>query len=300
MNDYHDRLDEPHQGDDRPVAGWPGHNPDEQTGEHEHTDEHTDETTDENTGALTDEHTEDRTDEDTDETREDDETRDEDEPLVGEVWNNDATTETDGEHAETADVTEAERTEDTPGDHVAEPFGTEEPVIVDEPAAEETDTFVGPGAEPVATTGETDDFVGPSAEPVAVADPPETTDEADGYVGPGVVPVTETEPEAEAATGARPTDADDFDVEQLVAPEAAERLRERWRDVKAVFVDDPADAVQQAGALSGEAVDELTAALGRLREKLEGHTTGGEGADTEKLRVALRGYGSLIERILTR
>jgi hypothetical protein len=65
-------------------------------------------------------------------------------------------------------------------------------------------------------------------------------------------------------------------------------------------VDDPADAVRQAGVLSGEAVDELTAALGRPREKLDGHTAEGEEADTERLRVALRGYGSLIERILTR
>jgi hypothetical protein len=289
MTEYHDRLDEPHQGEDRPVAGWPGHNPgehtdehtDEQTGEHDHTtDEHTD-------GGLTDDHTDDHT----------DETRDEDEPLVGEVWNDDAK-ETDGEHDRPADVTEAERTEDTHRDHVAEPFGTEEPMIVDEPAAEESDGLAAePAGVAVADRPETTGAIGetdPDVEPVAVAEPIATE--------PVSEPATETapEPQAEAATGARPTAADDFNVEQLVEPEAAERLRERWRDVKTVFVDDPADAVRQAGALTGEAVDELTAALGRLREKLDGHTGEGGEADTEKLRVALRGYGSLIEHILTR
>jgi hypothetical protein len=302
MTEYHDRLDEPHQGEDRPVAGWPGHNPGEHADDHtdDHTDEHTDEhdhATDEHTGEQTDEHTDggltdDRTEDHTDDHT--DETRDEDEPLVGEVWNDDAK-ETDGEHDRPADVTEAERTEDTHRDHVAEPFGTEEPMIVDEPAAEESD---GLAAEPAGvavadrpeTTGETD----PDVEPVAVAEPTATE--------PVTEPATETaaEPQAEAATGSRPTAADDFNVEQLIEPEAAERLRERWRDVKTVFVDDPADAVRQAGALTGEAVDELTAALGRLREKLDGHTGEGGEADTEKLRVALRGYGSLIEHILTR
>jgi hypothetical protein len=45
-------------------------------------------------------------------------------------------------------------------------------------------------------------------------------------------------------------------------------------------------------------VEELTAALDRLRQDLEAHQ--GEGKDTEQLRVALRGYGAFIDRILTR
>ncbi|MDN3358084.1 hypothetical protein [Actinomadura sp. DC4] len=272
MNDFNDRpVDEPHQDDDRPVAGWPGHTA------NEHTDEQTGE------------HVDDRTDEQTDETR------DEDEPLVGEVWNDDTPAEADGEHGRPAedaaedDGTEGER------DHVSEPFGTEEPIIVEDETADETSDTAEEAA---------DD----EAEPVAVTDPPEAVDEAadTGVEEPVILPVadgsatetaTETETEA-ASTGARPTAGDDFDVEQLVDAEAAGRLRDRWRDVKAVFVDDPADAVRQAGDLTGEAVDELTAALGRLRDQLGGHA--GEEADTERLRVALRGYGSLIERILSR
>jgi hypothetical protein len=102
------------------------------------------------------------------------------------------------------------------------------------------------------------------------------------------------------AEGARPTAANEFTVDRLLEPEAAERFRDRWRDVKAVFVDDPADAVRQAGTLSCEAIDELTAALGRLRRELDGAWDEGRETDTERLRVALRGYGSLIDRILTR
>src|SRR6185312_5097394 len=108
MSDYHDRLDEPHQGEDRPVAGWPGQTATDHTDEQ--TGEHTDEQTGEHTGEV----------------------RDEEEPLVGEVWNDDTPNETDGEHDRPADASEAERTDDTNRDHVAEPFGTEEPMIVDE------------------------------------------------------------------------------------------------------------------------------------------------------------------------
>jgi cell division septation protein DedD len=298
MNDYNDRpADEPDPAaDDRPVAGfgWAGHNPDH------HTDDHTNDHTGEQAG----EHADDRTDDDTDELKDqstDDETAGEDEPLVGEVWNDDSTAERAGEGEQGAGSTDVaaeeheereERAEGTETGHVGEPFGTEEPMIVTEPAADESaeDTTEAEPAEeePVAETPE-------SVEPVAVAEPGDvaasTADDAE--------PVTE--PEAEPVVdGARPTAGDEFAIDYLVAPEAAERFRNRWRDVKGVFVDDPADAVRQASALSGEAVEELTAALGRLRQSLEDHWDEGKETDTERLRVALRGYGAFIDRLLTR
>ncbi|GAA4516019.1 hypothetical protein GCM10023191_086380 [Actinoallomurus oryzae] len=124
----------------------------------------------------------------------------------------------------------------------------------------------------------------------------------------GTAPTANTEPvttgpwsEADAGpagTGSRPADAGELTVDRLFDADAVRRFRERWRDVKGDFVDDPAGAVRQASALSGEAVDELVAALGRLRGRLDGHWGEGEEADTERLRVALRGYGSLIDRVL--
>jgi hypothetical protein len=271
MTEYHDRsVDEPHPAQDRPVAGWPGHEPDQHANEAPGGEE----------------------------------------PLVGEVWNADSSTadssaeatgeRTDdhageghdehvhGEHGQTGeatgsqDLTDGERDDENGRDHVGEPFGTEEPMIVSDSTSEGSEAT---DAEEEATASD----VAPTGEPVVVTD--------------AAAPATETEtvPEAEpVVNGARPTAADELTVDDLFEPEAAERFRDRWRDVKAVFVDDPSDAVRQASALSGEAVEELTAALGRMRETLDGHWDGGEQTDTERLRVALRGYGSFIERILAR
>lgn len=282
MTEYHDRsVDDPHPAEDRRVAGWPGHEPDQRANE----------------------------------------TPGGEEPLVGEVWNEDSSTEAAGqrtddhaegtgltgedegqdERAQTDETAESqdltEHGEDTGHDHVSEPFGTEEPMIVsdseasDVPDAERTD----PEGSDVLVAERTDadpateSAVEPTGEPVVITD-------ADAPAAE-----TETMPEAEPVVdGARPTAAEELTVDDLFEPEAAERFRDRWRDVKAVFVDDPSDAVRQASALSGEAVDELTAALGRLRETLDGHWDEGKQTDTERLRVALRGYGSLIDRIVAR
>lgn len=308
MNEYNDRpADDPDPGtDDRPVAGygWAGHNPDHRTDDHtgDHTDDHTGEQAGEQTDELEDQRT-------------DDETPGEDEPLVGEVWNDDTSTERaatdEGEQgAGAADLTEEERAEDTEAgrDHVGEPFGTEEPMIVTEPAADENaeDTTEAepveeePAEEEPAAAAETPEAETPEAEPVAVV--PVAVDEPGDTAGSTADDAgTVTEPEAEPVVdGARPTDADEFSIDYLVDPEAAERFRNRWRDVKGTFVDDPADAVRQASALSTEAVEELTAALGRLRQNLDDHWSEGKEIDTERLRVALRGYGSFIDRLLTR
>jgi hypothetical protein len=268
MTEYHDRsVDEPHPAEDRPVAGWPGHEPDQHANE----------------------------------------TPGGEEPLVGEVWNADSSTDTAGErtddhagdghdehvhggHEQTGeaagsrDLTDAERDDETGRDRAGEPFGTEEPMIVSDSTAERSDAT---DAEHTGEEQAAESDVTPTGEPVVVTD--------------AAAPATETVPEAEPVVdGARPTAADELTVDDLFEPEAAERFRDRWRDVKAVFVDDPSDAVRQASALSGEAVEELTAALGRMRETLDGHWDEGKQTDTERLRVALRGYGSLIERILAR
>ncbi|GAB2845273.1 hypothetical protein GCM10027176_56360 [Actinoallomurus bryophytorum] len=290
MNEYNDRpADEPEPGtDDRPVAGfgWAGHNPDH------HTDEHTGEHTGEQTGEHTDELEDQRT---------DDETPGEDEPLVGEVWNDDSaagTGEQAGHEAGTdeagsTDLADEERAEGTEAgrDHVGEPFGTEEPMIVTEDESPEDTTEAESAEEEPAEVAETPESVEPVAvtEPSDVAEP--TADDAEPVTEPAAEPVVD---------GARPTNTDEFAIDYLVDPEAAERFRNRWRDVKGVFVDDPADAVRQASALSGEAVEELTAALGRLRQNLDDHWDEGKETDTERLRVALRGYGSFIDRLLTR
>lgn len=110
------------------------------------------------------------------------------------------------------------------------------------------------------------------------------------------------EPAAEEAPVAAPGTAAPAPLpDRLIDPADAGRFMETWHEVKSAFVDDPPDAVQRAADLSAAVVDELTAALGRLRQDLDDHWRSGDGEpDTERLRVALRGYGTLIDRILTR
>jgi hypothetical protein len=98
-----------------------------------------------------------------------------------------------------------------------------------------------------------------------------------------------------------PWDEDEITIDALMDATDGERFQARWRDVKTTFVDDPRAAIHQASALSAEVVDELAAALQRRRQAIKAHldADGDTGTgDTERMRVVLRGYGSLIERLL--
>ncbi|MEU4560311.1 hypothetical protein AB0F72_18190 [Actinoplanes sp. NPDC023936] len=70
-------------------------------------------------------------------------------------------------------------------------------------------------------------------------------------------------------------------------------LKDRWRDVQLRFVDDPKAATGEAAQLVDEAVDRLTTALREQRGALaKGHD------DTEALRVELRAYRDILDRLL--
>jgi hypothetical protein len=74
-------------------------------------------------------------------------------------------------------------------------------------------------------------------------------------------------------------------------------VQARWRELQTSFVDDPGDAVQRAEGLVEEVVETLTSSLtartGELRERWKG------AGDTEQLRLALRDYRVVLERLLT-
>jgi len=74
----------------------------------------------------------------------------------------------------------------------------------------------------------------------------------------------------------------------------AQAFQERWRDVQLRFVDSPKEATAEAAGLVDEAVDRLAASLREQKGKL----AGGGAEDTEKLRVELRAYRDLLNRIL--
>jgi hypothetical protein len=89
----------------------------------------------------------------------------------------------------------------------------------------------------------------------------------------------------------------------LWADGATDALRGRWREVQLRFVDDPRGATDEAQALVNEAIDTLTAALAERRSELDGWRSGdgdasGADTETERLRVAVRGYRDFLDRLL--
>jgi hypothetical protein len=108
-----------------------------------------------------------------------------------------------------------------------------------------------------------------------------------------------------------------FDIRPL-APESRARYLERWKDVQAQFVDDPAPAVSDADRLIGEAmrergypVDDFDQRAADLSvdypDVVENYRAGhsvaaaGEGpTGTEELRQAMVHYRSLFDRLVER
>lgn len=77
-------------------------------------------------------------------------------------------------------------------------------------------------------------------------------------------------------------------------------FRARWADVQASFIDDPHRACEQADNLVDLVLTRLTERFAKERKQLvlkwdRGH----ERTETEELRVAMKGYRTLIDRLLT-
>lgn len=87
------------------------------------------------------------------------------------------------------------------------------------------------------------------------------------------------------------------DVE-LVRPETRRDFEVRWREIQAMFVDNPRAAVDQANALVAEVAQALTASFSQRKSALEQHAGAGGELETEELRQALRSYRALFERVL--
>ena len=83
----------------------------------------------------------------------------------------------------------------------------------------------------------------------------------------------------------------------LLAADAAQGFRDRWREVQLRFVDDPRDATAEAQGLVEEAIEALAAALAAQKDELGGWQ-GGASGDTEQLRVVVRRYRDFLDRML--
>jgi hypothetical protein len=101
--------------------------------------------------------------------------------------------------------------------------------------------------------------------------------------------------DASSADGERkPGSMSEPDLGSLFGADDAQTFKNRWRDVQLRFVDSPKEATTEAAGLLDEAVDRLAASLRTQKGRLAGDGT----EDTEKLRVELRGYRDMLNRIL--
>ncbi|KQT08073.1 hypothetical protein [Ramlibacter sp. Leaf400] len=91
-------------------------------------------------------------------------------------------------------------------------------------------------------------------------------------------------------------------AEQLAAlfpPQVASDFRGRWDQVQIGFVDDPRRAVQQADELVADVMKSLASSFAEQRARLEAGLGQDKEANTEDLRMALRGYRSFFQRLLS-
>lgn len=85
----------------------------------------------------------------------------------------------------------------------------------------------------------------------------------------------------------------------LFAPDEAQNFRSRWEKIQTGFVDEPRTSVQQADELVASVIQRLEKVFGDERNRLEQGWDKGEDVSTEDLRMALRRYRSLFDRLLS-
>jgi hypothetical protein len=120
-------------------------------------------------------------------------------------------------------------------------------------------------------------------------------DNAPGVLVPTSQPVDVS---VDGANAGRPTPDHGKTIAELLPGDAAERLRQRWRDLQLRFVDNPHNVAEEADFLVGEAIEALTGALANTRGDLSRWRSDGTG-DTEQLRLAVQRYREFLDRILT-
>jgi hypothetical protein len=122
--------------------------------------------------------------------------------------------------------------------------------------------------------------------PVPAAEPPADTPAPEG------LPEPEATAGAPAATDAPATAGTSA---SLVGSLDADGIRNRFLDIQAGFVDEPRQAVEEAGRFVDELLQQVADALREQRAQLAGATDEGS---TEDLRLALRAYRQFVDRIL--
>jgi hypothetical protein len=134
--------------------------------------------------------------------------------------------------------------------------------------------------------------------------PPGDTEQGPGDITPTPVPVAEPSadapsppglPEPAAGAAATGTQAAGGTPASLLGSLDTADIRNRFLDIQAGFVDEPRQAVEEAGRLVDDLLRQVAEALQAQRGQLAGPS--GE-ASTEDLRLALRSYRQFVDRLL--
>jgi hypothetical protein len=125
-----------------------------------------------------------------------------------------------------------------------------------------------------------------------VAEPPAETPAAETPVAEA--PVAETPAAETAATGAPAGEAPATPPALLGSLDAGD-IRNRFLDIQAGFIDEPRQAVEEAGRFVDDLLRQVADALQGQRGQLAGAT---DDASTEDLRLALRAYRQFVDRLL--
>jgi uncharacterized protein (DUF2236 family) len=88
-------------------------------------------------------------------------------------------------------------------------------------------------------------------------------------------------------------------VELLLPADRRDQLKAAWMEAQSAFIDEPADSVRRADALVKDVLKSVSERFEAVRRDLENEwARGGEAASTESLRLAIRRYRTLFDRLL--
>jgi hypothetical protein len=181
------------------------------------------------------------------------------------------------------------------------PTGYEPPVADTDaepsgPRGQTTVTEPGEAREEPAATPDGDAAAPGSADitptPVPAAEPSADTPVPEGLPEPATAADT---PAAQQTPAAADTPAAAGASASLLGSLDAADIRARFRDIQAGFVDEPRQAVEEAGRFVDDLVRQVAEALKAQRGQLAGATAEGS---TEDLRLALRAYRQFVDRLL--
>jgi hypothetical protein len=189
----------------------------------------------------------------------------------------DTTTVDDVTEADAADTYAAET--DSPTVDVAEVDAAEAGVPVFVPRTEAVDDA------DIADVADTDTDV------IGTADDTATPDGSDVTETMADMPVVQA-PAAPAAPAAA-------DADEPLLGEAADGMREEWRQVQASFVDDPHASVVSAAGVVADAAARLEAMLRERQRSLRSNWDGNGQADTETMRQLMLTYRRLLTKLIS-